>query len=85
MAGLPSQLKGYSGHELGTAISIAAVALGACYIERHFTSDKTMWGSDQAMSLEPHEFKAMVDGIREVEAALGNGQKRVYESAVVPP
>tara|TARA_Y100000310_G_scaffold276043_1_gene292923 strand:+ start:8941 stop:9843 length:903 start_codon:yes stop_codon:yes gene_type:complete len=71
---------GYSGHELGTAISIAAVALGANYVERHFTNDKAQWGTDQAMSLEPQEFRAMVDGIREVEAALGDGVKKVYPS-----
>jgi N-acetylneuraminate synthase len=73
-------LVGYSGHELGVNISIAAVALGACYIERHFTDDKTQWGSDQAMSLEPCEFRQMVDGIREVEAAMGDGKKQLYDS-----
>ena len=73
-------LVGYSGHELGVNISIAAVALGAVYIERHFTDDKTQWGSDQAMSLEPQEFRQMVDGIREVEAAMGDGKKQLYDS-----
>jgi N-acetylneuraminate synthase len=71
---------GYSGHELGTAISIAAVALGAVYVERHFTSSHELWGSDQALSLEPQEFAEMVKGIREVEQALGDGIKRVYDS-----
>ena len=61
---------GYSGHERGTAISIAAVALGACVIERHISLDRMMEGPDHAASLEPGEFKALVDGIRQVEKAL---------------
>jgi N-acetylneuraminate synthase len=77
---LPTFQIGYSGHELGTAISIAAVALGAVYLERHFTNDKTQWGSDQALSLEPAEFAEMVKGVREVEAAMGDGVKVVYSS-----
>lgn len=71
---------GYSGHEMGINISMAAVALGAKYLERHITLDKTMWGTDQPLSLEPDEFKQLVDGVREVEAALGDGVKRVYDS-----
>jgi len=62
---------GYSGHERGTAVSIGAVALGAQIIERHITLDKTMEGPDHAASLEPGEFAELVNGIREVEAALG--------------
>lgn len=62
---------GYSGHERGTAVTSAAVALGACIIERHITLDRTMEGPDHAASLEPAEFGALVAGIREVEAALG--------------
>jgi len=61
---------GYSGHERGIAISIAAVALGACVIERHITLDRLMEGPDHPASLEPQEFKALVDGIRDVELAL---------------
>jgi N-acetylneuraminate synthase len=61
---------GYSGHERGIAISIAAVALGACVIERHISLDRGMEGPDHAASLEPAEFKAMVDGIRQVTAAM---------------
>ncbi|MBL7688593.1 MAG: N-acetylneuraminate synthase family protein, partial [Bdellovibrionaceae bacterium] len=68
---------GYSGHERGTAVSIAAVALGAKIIERHFTLDRQMEGPDHAASLEPADFKAMVDGIRQVEMALGKGEKRI--------
>lgn len=67
-------LVGYSGHERGTAVSIAAVALGACVIERHITLDRTMEGPDHAASLEPTEFTSLVSGIREVEAAVGHGE-----------
>jgi N-acetylneuraminate synthase/N,N'-diacetyllegionaminate synthase len=66
---------GYSDHTLGIEVALAAVALGACVIEKHFTLDKNFAGPDHRASLEPHEFKAMVDGIRKVEASLGNGQK----------
>jgi sialic acid synthase SpsE/sugar phosphate isomerase/epimerase len=62
---------GYSGHERGIAVSIGAVALGAIVIERHITLDREMEGPDHAASLEPEEFKALVAGIREVEAARG--------------
>ncbi|WP_245452392.1 N-acetylneuraminate synthase family protein [Bradyrhizobium forestalis] len=62
---------GYSGHERGIAVSTAAVALGAVIIERHITLDREMEGPDHAASLEPEEFKALVSGIREVEAARG--------------
>ena len=70
-------LVGYSGHERGINISIAAAALGACVIERHFTLNKHMEGPDHAASLLPNEFRQMVDGIREVEEALGQGERRV--------
>jgi sialic acid synthase SpsE/sugar phosphate isomerase/epimerase len=69
-------LVGYSGHERGINVSLAAVALGAVIIERHFTLDRSMEGPDHAASLTPLEFKRMVDGIREIEAALGEGQTR---------
>ncbi|MGV8834185.1 MAG: N-acetylneuraminate synthase family protein [Devosia sp.] len=65
-------LVGYSGHERGTAVSQAAVALGACVIERHITLDRNMEGPDHAASLELAEFKQLVTGIREIEAALGS-------------
>lgn len=61
---------GYSGHERGIAISIAAVALGACIIERHITLDRAMEGPDHLASLEPAEFKQLVDGIRQVEQSM---------------
>lgn len=68
---------GYSGHEIGTAISVAAVALGAVTVERHITMSTQMWGSDQKSSMEPEEFTQLVADIRTVEIALGDGKKRV--------
>ena len=67
---------GYSDHTLGIEIPIAAVAMGAVCIEKHFTIDNTMGGPDHQASLEPHELKAMVSGIRKIEKALGDGIKR---------
>jgi len=69
-------LIGYSGHERGIAVSLAAVALGAKVVERHFTFDRNMEGPDHPASLEPGEFKELVSGIREIEEALGNGTVR---------
>jgi N-acetylneuraminate synthase len=69
-------LVGYSGHERGIAVSMAAVALGACVVERHFTLDRTMEGPDHAASLEFAEFQQLISGIREIETALGSGGKR---------
>ena len=71
---------GYSGHEVGLQTTCAAVALGACFVERHITLDRAMWGSDQAASVEPGGFARMVRDIRTIEQALGDGRKRVYES-----
>lgn len=71
---------GYSGHEVGLSTTLAAVALGACMIERHITLDRAMWGSDQAASVEPQGFARMVRDTRAIEAALGDGVKRVYDS-----
>lgn len=71
---------GYSDHTLGFAVDIAAVALGACVIEKHFTLDKTMEGPDHKASLNPAELKAMVEEIRHTEAALGNDKKQVTQS-----
>tara|TARA_B110000114_G_scaffold173855_1_gene201826 strand:- start:5988 stop:6992 length:1005 start_codon:yes stop_codon:yes gene_type:complete len=67
---------GYSDHTLGIEIPIAAVALGAKVIEKHFTLDKTMEGPDHIASLEPNELKAMVDAIRNIERAFGDGIKK---------
>lgn len=69
-------LVGYSGHERGINVSLAAVALGSCIIERHFTLDRMMEGPDHAASLTETEFRTMVDGIREIELALGTGEAR---------
>lgn len=69
-------LVGYSGHERGISVSLAAVALGASVIERHFTLDRNMEGPDHAASLEFSEFKEMICGIREIEEALGDGSQR---------
>lgn len=67
---------GYSGHERGIAVAIAAVARGAKVIEKHFTLDRNWEGNDHRVSLLPDEFKAMVQGIREVEQAMGSGEAR---------
>lgn len=67
---------GFSDHTLGIAIPIAAAALGACVIEKHITLDRQLPGPDHAASLEPDQFRAMVEGIREVEQARGTGIKR---------
>lgn len=67
---------GYSGHEMGVVASSASVALGATWVERHITLDKTMWGSDQAISLEPDELKELTKNIRTVQAAMGGNQER---------
>ncbi len=71
---------GYSGHEVGLQTTLAAVTLGACFVERHITLDRTLWGSDQAASVEPHGFARLVRDIRVIERAMGDGVKRVYES-----
>jgi N-acetylneuraminate synthase len=65
---------------VGLSTTLAAVTLGACMVERHITLDRAMWGSDQAASVEPHGMARLVRDIRTVEAALGDGVKRVYDS-----
>jgi len=67
---------GYSDHTLGIEVSIAAVAMGATVIEKHFTLDRNMSGPDHAASLEPEELKAMVTAIRNIEKAMGDGIKK---------
>jgi N-acetylneuraminate synthase len=71
---------GYSGHETGLAPTWAAVALGATFIERHITLDRAMWGTDHAASVELSGLERLVGQIRDVERAVGDGIKRVYES-----
>lgn len=69
-------LIGYSGHERGISVSLAAFTLGACIIERHFTLDRNMEGPDHAASLEYREFKSLIEGVREIEIAIGSKEKR---------
>jgi N-acetylneuraminate synthase len=71
---------GYSGHEVGLSPTWASVALGATFVERHITLDRAMWGSDQAASVEVGGFARLIQNIRDVEKALGDGKKRVYET-----
>lgn len=78
----PSVPIGYSGHEVGLAPTYAAVALGATFVERHFTLDRSMWGTDQAASVEVGGMIRLVKDIRDIEKSLGDGIKRVYESEV---
>jgi len=73
---------GYSGHERGLAPTTLAVALGAASVERHITLDRTMWGSDQAASLEPEGLFRLLRDIRQVSKWMGNGQKVVYDSEI---
>lgn len=73
---------GYSGHETGLTVSYAAAALGATSIERHITLDRAMYGSDQAASLSPPGLKKLVPEIRRIEAALGDGVKRVLKEEI---
>ena len=75
---------GYSGHETGIASSVAAAVLGACSVERHVTLDRSMWGSDQAASLEPNGITRLIRDIRLVEQSMGDGVKRVYERRKLP-
>ena len=71
---------GYSGHEVGLAVSYAAVALNITSLERHITLDRAMYGSDQSASVEPPGFKQLVGAIRKIELAMGDGVKRTYEA-----
>ena len=73
---------GYSDHTLGIEVDIAAVAMGACCIEKHFTLDKTMEGPDHKASLEPHELKSMIKAIRNIELALGSCVKKPSKSEI---
>ncbi|MBB1242754.1 N-acetylneuraminate synthase family protein [Streptomyces durbertensis] len=75
---------GYSGHETGLQTTLAAVALGAVFVERHITLDRAMWGSDQAASVEPGGLQRLVRDIRTIEASLGDGVKKVYDSELGP-
>ena len=71
---------GYSGHETGLVPTVVAVGLGATIVERHFTLDRAMWGTDQSASVEPSGMARLVKYIRVTEQALGDGVKKVYDS-----
>ena len=71
---------GYSGHEEGLEPTVAAVALGATFIERHITLDRTLWGTDQSASVQLSNLSQLVERVRDVERAIGDGVKRVYDS-----
>jgi N-acetylneuraminate synthase len=73
---------GYSGHEVGLIVSYAATALGITSLERHITLDRTMYGSDQSASVEPYGLRTLVNKVREIETAMGDGNKRILEQEV---
>ena len=73
---------GYSGHEVGLAISNAAVAFGITSLERHITLDRSSYGSDQSASVEPVGFRQLVGGVRKIEKAMGDGVKRTIEAEI---
>jgi N-acetylneuraminate synthase len=75
---------GYSGHEFRLGTTVAAVYLGATILERHITLDRTMWGSDHLSSVEPQGLIKLVKGVRELEEAYGDGEKRVTEGELAP-
>jgi len=73
---------GYSGHEVGLAVSYAACALGITSLERHITLDRSMYGSDQAASLEPNGLRMLIGAVRKIENAMGDGTIRVLEKEI---
>lgn len=73
---------GYSGHEVGLAISYAAVAIGATSLERHITINRAMYGSDQSASIEPAGLKHLVGAVRKIETAMGDGEKVIIDAEV---
>jgi len=78
-AEFPNVPIGYSGHETGLQTTLAAVAMGAVFVERHITLDRSMWGSDQAASIEPQGLARLVRDVRVITEAMGDGVKRVYD------
>jgi N-acetylneuraminate synthase len=78
-AEFPNVPIGYSGHEVGLQTTLAAVALGAVFVERHITLDRALWGSDQAASVEPPGLQRLVRDIRTISESLGDGVKRIYD------
>lgn len=81
-ADFPNVPIGYSGHEVGLQTTLAAVALGARFVERHITLDRAMWGSDQAASVEPPGLQRLVRDIRTITESLGDGVKRIYDGEI---
>jgi N-acetylneuraminate synthase len=73
---------GYSGHEVGLAVSYAAAALGITSLERHITLDRAMYGSDQSASVEPRGLRELVGAVRKIEQAMGDGEKRILDAEV---
>jgi N-acetylneuraminate synthase len=73
---------GYSGHEVGLAISYAAAAMGITSLERHITLDRAMYGSDQSASIEPAGLRQLVGAVRKIEKAMGDGEKRIIDAEV---
>lgn len=73
---------GYSGHEVGLAVSYAAAGLAITSLERHITLDRAMYGSDQSASVEPAGLRQLVGGVRKIEKAMGDGKKRFLEQEV---
>ena len=73
---------GYSGHEVGLAVSFGAAALGITSLERHITLDRAMYGSDQSASVEPAGFKMLLGGVRKIEQAMGNGEKQILKEEI---
>ena len=80
----PDTVVGFSGHDSGIAMAVAAYVLGARIVEKHFTLNRAMKGTDHAFSLEPQGMEKMVRDLRRVRAACGDGEKRVYESEAAP-
>ena len=73
---------GYSGHESGIAISVAACALGISSLERHITLDRSMYGSDQSASLEPQGWRNLIGSVRKIPLALGDGIKKILDEEI---
>ena len=73
---------GYSGHEVGLAVSYAAAALGITSLERHITLSRAMYGSDQSASVEPSGFRSLIGAVRKIEQALGDGEIGVHEKEI---
>ncbi len=73
---------GYSGHEVGLAVSYAAAALGITSLERHITLNRSMYGSDQSASIEPPALRNLIGAVRKIECAMGDGQKQILQSEI---